>query len=81
MPSLLICYPVSFPHILAAATPRNGGTRSAFDAPTRNGSSVSDRIFTFIRAKVATGRPDQSKQMTADEMELDGVEMISLESM
>ncbi|KAJ7300546.1 hypothetical protein DFH08DRAFT_828361 [Mycena albidolilacea] len=54
-------------------------TRSAFDAPPRNGSSVSDRIFTFIRAKVATGRPNQSKQMTADEMELDGVEMISLE--
>ncbi|KAJ7899170.1 hypothetical protein B0H14DRAFT_3424001 [Mycena olivaceomarginata] len=30
-------------------------------------------------AKVATGRPKQLKQMTADEMELDGVEMISLE--
>ncbi|KAJ6622393.1 hypothetical protein B0H10DRAFT_903650 [Mycena sp. CBHHK59/15] len=30
-------------------------------------------------AKVATGRPKQSKKMTADEMELDGVEMISLE--
>ncbi|KAJ7315179.1 hypothetical protein DFH08DRAFT_820778 [Mycena albidolilacea] len=69
----------SFPHILAAATPRNGGTRSAFDAPPRNGSSVSDRIFTFIGAKVATGRPNQSKQMTADEMELDGVEKMSLE--
>ncbi|KAJ7796636.1 hypothetical protein B0H14DRAFT_3494533 [Mycena olivaceomarginata] len=51
-----------------------------FDAPPRNGSSVSDRIFTFIGAKVATGRPNQSKQMTADEMELDGVEMISLEA-
>jgi hypothetical protein len=34
-----------------------------------------------VTAKAATSRPKQSKKTTTDEMELDGVEMVSLEGM